>query len=117
MNEMCFSSSENAENTDDWPLTCRETKLIDTNYDVLTQVLDPNNLVFQLYSRCAITMEQMQTIKCKPTDFERSDALLEILRRKSLRDYSVMISTLRESNCGRAGNILEGIGKHACFKM
>ena len=92
-------------------MTSREVKLIDNNYDVLTEIPDLFELIIKLYSRHAITLGHKNAINSKITDLERNDALFEILKRRSLKDYRVMISVLREVNCCRAANILEGIGK------
>lgn len=73
-------------------LTSREVKLIDNNYDVLTDIPDPFELIMKLYSRRAITPGHKEAINSKMTDLERSDALFQMLKRRSLKDYRVMIS-------------------------
>lgn len=82
---------------EDWPLTRKEMTILETNHRSLVDLLDLTDLLGRLYSSDVINRRQMDSISSKPTSHEKNEALLDILRRRSLRDYIQTIACLRLS--------------------
>jgi len=65
-----------------------------------------------MYSREVISKWHQEFIESKPTSHDKNEALLEIVRRLSLKAYSTLIKCLQDSNQGHIAEILEfGGGK------
>lgn len=97
---------------ENWPLTEKETSVLDSNYYALIDILDTFELINLLYSKEVINKRHRNFISSKSTPEDRNEALLEILRRCSLYSYKQTIICLRESNQNHIAEILEtGGGK------
>lgn len=97
----------------DWPLEETQIMIIDTNCGSLKDVIDiKGGLVDHLLAHKVISHRQKQLICCKPTESERNEVFLDILRRGSMGHYNNTIQCLRLSNQDHIADILhEGGGK------
>lgn len=82
---------------EDWPLTTNEMSKLDVNQNSLIAKLELSDLLGRLYSSNVINMRQMNFISSKPDPESRTETLIDILRRRSLRDYRQTISCLHIS--------------------
>lgn len=104
MNTVLEYSTEFGE---DWPLTKKEISILDTNDRHLVDLLELSDLLGRLYSSDVITSRQMDSISSKPTSHGKNEALLDILRRRSLRHYRKAITCLHQSQQSHIAEILE----------
>lgn len=103
---------------EEWPLTSKEMSILDTNHGSLVDLLDLTDLLSLLYSSKVINNRQKDSISSKPTLHEKSEALLQILRRRSLRDYRETVTCLHMSQQSHIAEILSiGGGKINLLSM
>lgn len=95
---------------EDWPLTGKEISILDTNHGSLVDLLQLPDLLGLLCSTKVINKRQNDSISSKATPHERNDALLDILRRRSLRDYHNTIICLCDSQQTGIAELLDSGG-------
>lgn len=87
----------------EWPLTPDEISALDTDRNTLIAKLDLSYLLGHLYSSKVINMMQMNFV----SDSENSNyELIEILRRRSRRDFQETIHCLRLTKQSHVAAIL-----------
>ena len=91
----------------DWPLADRETKILDSNQQFFVDKLETVDLVGNLVARHVINGRQRELLAAKQTTYEKSETLLDILRRGSLNDYRTLIDCLHQTNQSHVAQILE----------
>jgi len=81
-------------------LTENEISILDTHREVLLDLVlvDCSELLTSLYSANVINGRQRETIFSEPTDHKRNEALLDVLRRRSVDDYRQVVRCLHESS-------------------
>lgn len=94
----------------EWPLTEKEISTLDSNFEVLVDLLEPTELLGRLLSSKVISARQLEFISSKPTTYDKNEALLEILRRGSLASYWAAVRCLHASNQSHIAQILENGG-------
>src|SRR6218665_2726691 len=96
----------------DWPLTDRQMTTLHMNQEILLELLEMSpQLIEELYSRNVVTKRHKDFICGQQlSEFKRSETFLDILRRRSFRDYKETIKCLRASNQKHIAEILEGGG-------
>ena len=88
----------------DWPLTKTEISILHNNSKSLIVLLKSNlhDLPGRLYFSRVINKKQMKLTLCRKDEdmirHSKAQALLDILRRRSIRDYWQMIRCLRQAN-------------------
>src|SRR6218665_3608430 len=92
---------------EDWPLAENQISILNINHKSFVDLLELIDLLGLLYSSEVINRRQMESISSKPTSHEENNALLGILRRRSLRDYKQTIRCLRESNQSHIAKVFE----------
>ena len=92
---------------EDWPLSENQISILNINHKSFVDLLELTDLLGLLYSSRVINSRQKESISSKPTSHEKNNALLGILRRRSLRDYKQAIGCLCESNQSHIAKILE----------
>lgn len=101
-------------------MTEKEISILDANQERLIDLLDLSDLPGRLYFSKVINRRQVNFISSKPDSKSRSEALIDILRRRSLRDYWQTISCLRESDQSQATEaaaLLGTDGGRDCFLL
>src|SRR6218665_3112908 len=101
---------------EDWPLTAREISILDTNHGSFVDLLELSDLLPRLSSLKIINKRQMDSILSKSTLHEKNKVFLGILRRRSLRDYRLTITCLRQSNQNEIADILESGGGRVIYR-
>ena len=96
-------------------MTERELSILDTNQESLIDLLDLSILLGLLHSAKVINKRQMDFISSKATSQNKIEVLLDILHRRSLRDYQQMISCLRQSNQSHIADVFESGGGRVSF--
>jgi len=81
--------------------------ILETNHEMLVDRLDLNKLLTLLYSWNVINKRQRDSISSKPASLDRNETLLEMLRRRSLRDYNVTINCLHGTNQSHIAQMLD----------
>ena len=71
-----------------WPLSERIVRAMDSNRHSLLDLIDSSELVYELFAKSIINCRHKEAISSKSTSYERNEALLDILRRISIHDYS-----------------------------
>ena len=92
---------------EDWPLEENQISILNVNHKRFVDLLELRDLLGLLYSWIVINIRQKELIYSKSTSHEKNDALLGILRRRSLRDYKQTIRCLRESNQSHIAKVFE----------
>src|SRR6218665_3274864 len=92
---------------EDWPLAENQISILNKNYKSFVDLLELSDLLGRLYSSKVINIRQRDSISSKPTSHEKNNALLGILRRRSLRDYLQAINCLHESKQSHIAQVLE----------
>jgi len=70
--------------------------------------MDPDNgLLIELYSKEVISHRELETIKAGKTSYDRNDALLLIIQRKSDEKCQKFVTTLRTANMSHLAQMLE----------
>ena len=70
--------------------------------------MNPDPVVEHLYSNKALSLEEIETIKAKPTRTEQSIAILEILEEQKDWVYYCLLDGLYRSRQGHVVDILNG---------
>lgn len=100
---------------DNSPLTYKEEKTIDLNRDIIISLLrNSSELAEKLYWKEVINERQKDHI-CSLVDTKANEALLDILRRKSIQNYKDTVKCVREANQTLVADILDGQGKYDYF--
>ena len=95
----------------DWPLTDRQMTTLNMNQEILLELLEMSpQLIEELYSRKVLTRRHNDFICGQFSKFKKIETFLDILRRRSFRDYKETIKCLRASNQTHIAEILEGGG-------
>ena|SRR5688572_11380678 len=94
-----------------------EISILDTNHGSLVDLLILTDLLGLLYSSKVINRRQMDSISSKPTLHEKNNALLKILRTRSLRDYRQTIACLRDSQQSDIAKVLERGGGRTAYQL
>jgi len=100
-----------AEYREFWPLLENKLEKLITNRQALIDGLDLSYLSFKLYFKDVINKRQHEFILSKPTNSEKNEALLEMLRRGSIRQYYQTIESLRELNQDNILKVLKESGE------
>jgi hypothetical protein len=97
------SSSE-----DNWPLVAsQEVKALDSNFQALVDLIDPDNgLLDELLCADCIDVRQMERIEAADTEFIRNRRLLDVLRRRSVRDFNEFVECLLKTKQVSAASLL-----------
>lgn len=101
---------------DNLPLTYKEEKTIDLNRDIIISLLrNFSELAQELYWKEVINERQRDHI-CSLVNTKANEALLDILKRRSIQNYKDTIECLRETNQTLVADILDGqvIGQIRC---
>ena len=69
--------------------------------------MDCSDLLARLYAAQVINKRQREAISAKPTDTEKNEVLLDILRRRSIDDYRQVVRCLHESKQSHVAEILD----------
>ena len=93
-----------------WPLQERETQILDDNRCNLVDIMDPCDLITRKFSKGVINYRQYTHINSLPNNTQKSEALLDILRRGSEENYWKTVLCLRESNQSHVAEILKDGG-------
>ena|SRR6218665_395192 len=101
---------------DDWPLSENDLRRLDINRESLMDLLDTTDLCIRLFSEKVINDRQKQFISSKPTNYEKNEALLDILSKFSLRQYKKTIACMNDSNQSHIANLLSDGGGKLSFK-
>lgn len=97
-------------------MTERELSILDANEESFIDLLDLSILLDLLHKAKVISKRQMNFISSKQNSDSKTEALLDILRRRNLHDYWEMISCLRQSNqSNNIADVLESGGGRVCF--
>lgn len=93
---------------DEWPLTEDLIKILDENREALIDIIDPNHngLIDSLLSAKVITQRQRTFISEKPDTLTKNTALLNVLRRLSVKGYKSTVNCLEKSNQKHVAEIL-----------
>jgi len=70
-------------------------------------LVDCSDLLARLYAAQVINKRQREAISAKPTDTEKNEVLLDILRRRSIDDYRQVVRCLHESKQSHVAEILD----------
>src|SRR6218665_1920088 len=93
-----------------WPLQERETQILDDNRCNLVVIMDPCDLITRMFSKSVINLRQHTRINSLLDNTDKSEALLDILRRGSEENYWKTVLCLRESNQSHVAEILKDGG-------
>lgn len=102
---MCVEFKE--EHRELWPLLENQLEKLIINHQTLIDGLDSSYLSYKLLFKDAINKRQHEYILSKSTNSEKNEALLEMLRRGSIKCYNQTIESLYELKQDRILNILE----------
>ena len=94
---------------DEWLLTERELTTLTSKYKHLVQFMkiDTDMLIRMSHSGC-ITQQQMSYLRNKQVPIKRNRAMVDILKRRSLRSYHQFVDCLKQTGCNTiAASILE----------
>lgn len=90
-----------------WPLRKEEIKVLDINHECLVDLIETEDLIMRMFAKGVLNVRQKDFIASKATPHEKNEALLDILRRRSLKDFLVTIACLKETNQTHIAEILE----------
>lgn len=107
VNYLTSDGVRKAEFEDDWPLIDDQIRTLRTNHESLVDLMEPVELVVQLYSSGVLNLRQRNFVDSKPTTHEKNEAILEILKRCSIKSYRLIISCLFKQNQHSIANIME----------
>src|SRR6218665_213122 len=95
----------------DWPITDRQMMALNVNQEILLELMEMSpELIEELYSRNVLTKRHKDFISGQLSELKKSETFLDILRRRSFRDYKETIKCLRASKQTHIAEILEGGG-------
>lgn len=94
---------------DDWPLSNDFIKILNVNQENLINTIDPSHsgLISILFSKDVISLREYDFISEKPSKQEKNTALLDIIRRRSVKDYDSIVSCFGDSNQKHVADILK----------
>ena len=107
-------SEDNGEYGEDWPLRDSEISILTTNQESLVDLLELIDLLRLLYSSNVINKRQRESISSKQTSHEKNEALLDILRRRSIHDYNITIKQLHHTKQSHIAKLFERGGGRNC---
>src|SRR5688572_5300185 len=91
---------------------------LNINQEVLVELMEMSpELIEKLYSRNILNKRHKDFICGQLSELKKSETFLDILRRRSFRDYKETIKCLRASNQKHIAEILEGGGKLLGVKL
>lgn len=82
-------------------------KILDNNQEALVDCLIASKIIPNLHSKRGINKRQRESIDSEPTEYKKSEALLETVRQFSLKSYSVFMQCIRMSDQSLVADILE----------
>lgn len=93
---------------DEWPLTGELIKILNVNQGNLIDTIDPTHsgLVNRLFAAKVMNQRQYAFISEEPGTARKNTALLNILRRRSIKDYKSTVDCLNASNQKHVAEIL-----------
>lgn len=91
---------------EEWPLGEKEMKTLRANHGSLIDLIDIGDLCVRLYSKEVINVRQKEFVSSYSRNFERNEALLDIVGRFSGRQFRILIDCLHESNQSHIAEIL-----------
>lgn len=92
------------------PLTYKEKMTIDLNRDILVDsIRETSKLANRLYLKSAINKRQKDDI-CSYFNTRANETFVNILRRRSVRNYQDTVECLHKMNQNSMAKILEGKG-------
>lgn len=91
----------------DWPLRETEVKILDRHQEALVNYLHASEILPILHVMQGINKRQRESIDSEPTEYQKNEALLETVRRFSLKSYSVFIQCIRMSGHSHVADLLE----------
>lgn len=100
-------SEYSSEFGEDWPLTEKEVSILDTNQESLVDIMELSDLLGLLFSKKVINKRQMELISSLQTSYKKNETLIDILRRRSLRDYWQTIAYLHSTKQSHIAEIFE----------
>lgn len=81
-----------------WPILEKHIQILDINRSSLVELIDPSELIIELFAKGVINNRHKEHIKSKKTDYKRSEALLDIVRRFSLNGFREFQQCLENTN-------------------
>lgn len=90
-------------------------QILDEHRHNLVEFIDPCDLITRMFSKGAVNHRQQRYINNLHDDTDKSETLLDILRRGSVENYRKTVFCLRESNQSRVAEILEDGGGRPTF--
>lgn len=100
------------------PLTDKEETTINVNQEILVELIErTSQLAQQLHFKGVVNKRQMDYICGHPGDMKKNEALLDILRKRSIRDYQETICILRMSGQDFVADILQKGGTCSVYKL
>jgi len=63
-------------------------------------------LLTELFSTSVISSRELENVRVKSTSFDRNECLIQLLRRKSQRDFGVFVDALRTVGQSHIADIL-----------
>ena len=94
------------------PLTSREENILDKNREVIVDVLtDLMQVVEQLYLHGVLNEIQKNRIKSSSPITNNGEMLVDMVRRRSIKDFQTVSRCLRSMRQGLIADILEGGGQ------
>lgn len=94
---------------DDWPLTYDLIKRLNVNQGNLIDTIDPTrtDLICKLQAAKIINPRQYNIISEESSDVRKNTVLLNIIRRRSVKDYNSTVDCLIASNQKHIAEILK----------
>jgi hypothetical protein len=94
-----------------WPLIeCDEADVIDENWRELVETIDTEHgLLDELFAEGGINIQHMDSIKSCKRNAEKNRTLLNILLRRSFRDYRCFVDCLRKTNQLKAEALMTSV--------
>lgn len=81
-----------------WPITEEHIKILDINRCSLVELIDPSELINELFAKGVINQRHREHVESKKTAYKRSEALLDIVRRFSLSSFGEFQICLENTN-------------------
>lgn len=105
-----FSLVYDPEFNEDWPLRDNEMKSMRVNRVKLIEIIDSQDLCIYLLSKGVINTRQREFISSKSCNSEKNEALLDVLRRFSVKQFRICVTGLRQSNQSHVAEVLSKSG-------
>lgn len=94
-----------------WPILDKHIKILDINRCSLVDLIDPSELMNELFAKGVINQRHREHIESKKTAYRRSEALLDIVRRFSLSKFRDFQNCLENTNQKHVNSILINEGE------